>query len=416
VALSRCKSLEGLVLKSKIDSSQIISDSNVTNFTRETEENQPNNSILKQSKVEFQLNLMSELFNFYKFLYPVNRVLDIYYKNRGSIEGHFEVPLITIKNAITSLLKVTNGFNTQLRELSNNQEEPEQNELLQKRFKKAVEYFESQTKINIHEPYKTLGFTTDNKALEKDIIMQLDVIEELLSTKQLYFKEITQGFNTKVFLQLRAKSVFLVKEKPKKPTKSAIDATKNIELFELLRELRNIIAKREDLIHYQIFTQKSLYAMCEILPITIDELRQIHGMGKTRVEKYGNEIIEVIRMYCEENDIEISSSSEIFEMPKSKRKKGETKKDSLTLFQSGKSIDDIANERELNINTIFGHLASFIPSGEIKITDLISKANYFELKEIIPNKTFVNLSDLKHQLDDKFSYAEIRLVLEEISK
>ena len=53
VALSRCKSLEGLVLKSKINSSQIISDSNVISFNKDAEENQPNETILEHLKLNF---------------------------------------------------------------------------------------------------------------------------------------------------------------------------------------------------------------------------------------------------------------------------------------------------------------------------------------------------------------------------
>ena len=67
------------------------------------------------------------------------------------------------------------------------------------------------------------------------------------------------------------------------------------------------------------------------------------------------------------------------------------------------------------MNTIFGHLASFIPSGEVKITDLISEKHYKELKALIPKHTFENLSDLKSQIADKYSYGEIRLVLDDIS-
>ena len=77
-------------------------------------------------------------------------------------------------------------------------------------------------------------------------------------------------------------------------------------------------------------------------------------------------------------------------------------------------VSEIANERELNDNTIFGHLASFIISGEVKITDLVPKVHYEELKEIIPKKKFDTLSDLKRQLDDKYSYGELRLVLDEL--
>ncbi|MFP4847113.1 helix-turn-helix domain-containing protein [Winogradskyella sp. PE311] len=417
VALSRCKSLEGLILKSKITPNQIISDNNVISFNEDAEANQPNDQILRESKRTFQLDLISEVFNFYKFLYPANRILDIYYKNRGSIEGNIEIPLTNIKVCITNLLKVSTSFNTQLKSIGDALDIPDSNSSIQERFSKAVAYFTDQTKSKIEDSIKTFGFTTDNKTIEKDINKQYDTLEELLATKLLYFEGLKNGFNVEQFLDLRAKSVFLAKDKPKKQRKVVIDGTTNVELFELLRELRNQIAKREDLVHFQVFTQKSLYAMCELLPNTKQELKAVHGMGKTRIEKYGTEILKVIKTYCEENDIETSNDVSVFEELKpKKRQKGDTKKISLELFKAGKSVDQIALERDLNTNTIFGHLAEFISSGEVKITDLITKAHFLELKKIIPTKTFENLSDLKHQVDDKFSYGELRLVVNELSK
>jgi len=417
VALSRCKSLEGLVLKSKITPDQIISDSNVISFNENAEANQPNDEILQESKRTFQLDLISEIFNFYKFLYPVNRILDIYYKNRGSIEGSIETPLTNIKDNVTALLKVSTSFITQLKSIGNSLEIPESNTSIQDRFTKAIIYFNDKTKLTIEPSLKSFGFTTDNKAIEKDINKQYDTLQELLATKLSYFEGLKNGFKVKKFLDLRAKSVFLAKEKPKKQRKTVIEGTTNVELFELLRELRNQIAKREDLVHFQIFTQKSLYAMCEILPNTKQELKAVHGMGKTRIEKYGAEILTVIKSYCEENDIEKSNKVSVFEELKPKKtEKGNTKKISLELFKAGKSLDQIALERELNTNTIFGHLAEFISSGEVKITDLMSKLHYTELKKVIPTKTFENLSDLKHQVDDKFSYGELRLVLISLKK
>ncbi|WP_456440096.1 helix-turn-helix domain-containing protein [Psychroserpens sp.] len=415
VALSRCKSLEGLVLKSKINSSQIISDSNVISFNERAEKNQPDETILQKSKSEFQLNLISDIFDFYKFLYPINRVLDTYYKNRGSIEGHLETPLNTMKDSVTDLLKVANGFRAQLRELSDIKLTPESCNEVQERFKKAINYYSVQTSTNIIEPFKTFGFTTDNKTIDKDINKQLDNIEELIATKELYFSNLSNGFNVNTFLELRAKSIFLAKEKAKKPRKTVIDGTTNVELFELLRELRNTIANDKDLIHYQIFTQKALYEMCETLPTNKSELLKVNGFGKVRVEKYGDDILKVISEFCDENDIETSEEANIFEALKPKRQKGETKRISLELFKSGKSIDQIALERELNVNTIIGHLASFIPSGDVKITDLISEKHYTELKAIIPKQKFENLSDLKHQIDDKYTFGELRLVLDDLS-
>jgi len=416
VALSRCKSLEGLVLKSKINSSQIISDTNVIKFNLEAEKNQPDESILQESKAHFQLTLISEIFDFYQFLYPTNRLLDIYYKNRGSFQGNIEGPLTSIKDCVAALLKVANGFKAQLLEICEVSTTPETSDEIQSRFNKAISYYKQQLDVGIIEVYKTFNFTTDNKTLDTDFNKQLDMLEELIVVKQLYFSNLDSGFSVKLFLELRAKSVFLTKEKPKKPRKTVVDGTTNVELFELLRELRNTIAEREDLVHFQIFTQKSLYEMCETLPTSQSELLNVNGFGKTRVAKYGNEIIKIIRAYCEENDIEMSNGKEMFEEAKPKRKRGDTKETSLQIFKTGKSIDQIAFERDLNVNTIFGHLASFIPSGEIKITELISEKHYKELKALIPKQTFENLSDLKSKIANKYSYGEIRLVLDDISK
>ncbi|PQV44769.1 HRDC domain-containing protein [Jejuia pallidilutea] len=415
VALSRCKTLEGLVLKSKIHANQIISDDNVSRFNAEAEENAPDEQVLKDSQQEFQLDLIAEIFEFYGFLHSLNRILDVYYKNRTIIEGPIEATFLPIKDCITNFLKVANGFNAQLKQLSVNEGLAEDSAVIQERFRKAIAYFNTETETKILESLKTFAFTTDNQAIGADITKQLYDFEDLLTIKVLYFKGMVSGFNTTRFLELRAKSVFSGKEKPKKQRKTVIDGTSNVELFETLRLLRNDIAEEQDLIHYQIFSQKTLYEMCETLPTTKQELLEVNGMGKRRVGKYGDAILKVIRDYCKAHDIETSPDVEFFEAPKPKPKKGDTKKESLALFESGKTVEEIADIRELNTNTIIGHLASFISSGKVKITDLMSAKHYKELKVIIPEKTFENLSDLKHQLDDKYSYGELRLVLNELS-
>ena len=418
VALSRCKSLEGLVLKSKIDSSQIINDQNVLLFNKNAEANEPDASILEASQKMYQLDLIFEIFDFYQFLYPLNRVLDIFYKNRGSIEGHLEAPIQTIKNTVTNFLKVSNGFNAQLKHLLDVEGLPEVSEVVQERFKKAILYFKTETETNIVAPLKAFGFTTDNKAIGEDLTKNIDTIEELLETKLLYFNGFSNGFLTKEFLELRVKSVFNTKEKPKKVRKSIIDGTTNVELFELLRELRNDIAHENDLVHYQVFTQRALYEMCETLPLTKKELLKVNDMGKTRVEKYGEAILKVIKTFCEENDIETShDGDDDFEIsiPKKQRDKGDTKRISLEMFKAGKSVFEIAEERGYVPSTITNHLASFITTGEIKVSDLMPMAHYNSLKERIPQTTFENLTDLKNKLDDKYSYEELRLVINDLN-
>ncbi|KAB1067282.1 AAA family ATPase [Tamlana haliotis] len=414
VALSRCKSLEGLVLKSKIHSNQIISDSNVITFNENAEQNAPDDAELEASKKRFQLDLIHEIFDFYAFLYPINRILDIYYKNRTIVEGKVEETFRPIKDQLANFLKVSNGFKIQLKQLAEEEGLPESSAMVQERFKKAISYFKTETANTIITPLKTFGFTTDNQAVVSDITKNLDAFEELLAVKQLYFNNSEKGFNTLSFLELRAKAVFQAKDKPKKSRKAVAEGTSHVELFETLRLLRNDIAEDKGLVHFQVFTQKALYEMCETLPTNKQELLEVNGMGKTRVEKYGTAILKVIREYCEENDLEVAEDLAIEFSEKKPTKKGDTKKESLQLYQSGKTVKQIADYRELNENTILGHLASFVSTGEVQLFDIISEAHYKELKKIIPKKTFENLSDLKHQLDDKYSYFELRLVLEEL--
>ena len=116
-----------------------------------------------------------------------------------------------------------------------------------------------------------------------------------------------------------------------------------------LRELRDEIRIAENIPAFQIFTQETLYAICDALPRTEKELLKVKGMGKIRVKKYGEEILEVIEKYCDENGINKQNKQK-------KEAKKSTKQITLELFTSGLSPQEIAKERSLTLNTIQSHL------------------------------------------------------------
>jgi len=415
VALSRCKSIEGLVLKSKITANEIINDGNVNAFNKSSEENRPDEENLQSSMRNFQLGLISEIFDFYKFLYPTRRILDVYYNNRNSVEGNIDKIVPDIKTALANLLKVADGFKKQLQELSSSGNLPENDELIQERFTKAIAYFRKETYEKITEPFEKLAFTTDNKAVDADLSKPIDEFDVLLETKRKYFEHLSKSFSLEKFLELRGKTKVENNERgqKKKRQKIVIERTSNVDLFERLRLLRNALADELDLIHYQIFTQKSLYEMCELLPITKAQLLKINGLGKKRVEKYGEEILDVIVNYCDEHNLEASQfdNPEHITIEEKNPKKGSTKLISLKMFQSGKTIEQIAKKRKLVTGTIFGHLISFINTGEIKPTDLISEETLNDLKELIPKHEFETVTDLRDQLEQKYTYSDLKLAI-----
>jgi len=303
VALSRCTSLEGIVLKTKISSNAIINDAKVGSFNKSVEENHPDESVLIESEKQFQLNLISELFDYQQFLYPTTRLIDIFYKNRTSIKGDVIEHLQIIKdNGIVALMKVANGFKIQLKTVSEAAILPENSSLIQERFTKAVDYFLTQTIKNIVQPLSKISFSSDNKAVKKDFDKQFDALQEVLTEKVFALKKMTEGFTTKTYLQVRANAVLQNVEKQKKKKV----ASKRDPIIALkLRELRDDIAKAENIPHFQIFTQETLYLLCDELPRTEKELLKIKGMGKIRVQKYGEEILELIHSYCSEQLLSI---------------------------------------------------------------------------------------------------------------
>jgi len=407
VALSRCRTLEGVVLKNKISSQSIINDTRVTSFNENVAENQPDESVLKESQKTFQLNLVTDLLNYYHFLYPVNRLTDIYYKNKNSFEGNIINPLSELKEiGIQPILKVANNFKNQLQALCKEIDSPENDAVSKERIQKAIAYFTAHTLDKIVAPFKTLTFSTEDKALHKDFEKNIDLIEEYIAIKLFCLKGLSGDFSTQKYLKLRAEAVLQNVEKPKKQ-KEFVAETAHPVLFESLRNLRDIIAQSEDVPHFQIFTQRTLYELCNLLPLNKRQLKTIHGMGKIRIEKYGSEILDFINEYADENNIEVKE----IVVKKKKPKVENTKLVSLKMFKEGMSISEIATKRDFVYTTIEGHLASFLETGEVDIFDLISEEKYTEIKKEMKGLKFENLTDLRSKLDDKFSYSELRFTI-----
>ena len=402
VALSRCTSLEGLVLKTPISSSAIINDKTVSVFNDSVEENHPDEKILNESEKHFQLNLISELFDYQPLLYPISRMIDVFYKNQTSIKGDVIDHLQTIKDdGVVALMKISNGFKNQLVQISEDNVLPENNSSIQERFTKAVDYFVTQTKGNILKPLNAITFSTDNKTVKKDFSKQFDSIQEKLMEKLFALQKMTNRFSVEEYLQVRAKAVL----QKTAPTKKKTVASKRDPILAIkLRELRDEIRVKENIPAFQIFTQETLYAMSEAIPRSEKALLKISGMGKIRLNKYGLQILETIEAYCKENGI-----NKLNEQKKEDKKS--TKQITFELFKSGLSVKEIAKERSLTTGTIESHLASFIPSGDVDILELIDIKRYKKIINEIESTKFKSLTELKEKVDKSFSFMELRMVL-----
>lgn len=176
-------------------------------------------------------------------------------------------------------------------------------------------------------------------------------------------------------------------------------------LFEKLRKLRYEISKEESVPAYVIFSDAALRQMETKRPMSDDELIAIDGVGKAKLEKYGDAFINAI--------IEFQKNKTV----KPKKEAG-TYKETLLLFQSGLSVDEIALKRKLGLGTIMSHLAKLYSDGEIidlyqfvskKEVELIHKA-HIKLQKPTTLKPYFDY------LDEKLGYDKIRLALAIIEK
>ncbi len=144
-------------------------------------------------------------------------------------------------------------------------------------------------------------------------------------------------------------------------------------------------------------------------------MRKISGVGELKLDKYGADFLNEISNYCQSNRLESRTdlkNATRKSRPKRNANNIDTYTISLNLFQQGNSIAEIAKLRDLAISTVETHLARFIPTGEVKLSDFVTKNKVEIIRDaIVKLSQNGELSPVKEFLGDDYSYGEIRAVL-----
>jgi ATP-dependent DNA helicase RecQ len=204
----------------------------------------------------------------------------------------------------------------------------------------------------------------------------------------------------------------------KKPTLvPAVSVPYREDLFDELRAVRTAFAKSENVPPYVIFSDATLIEMAAYLPQNESEMRQISGVGDAKMEKYGNAFLSAINAYCDRNKLK----SQIHAKPRHSRQRTRTRRDaggkdtyqiSLEMFRSGLSIKEIAESRAVNVSTVENHLARFIPSGQVELSELVPVEKIEVIREAVVKFNDAGaLSPVKEFLGTDYTYGEIRAVI-----
>ncbi len=183
-------------------------------------------------------------------------------------------------------------------------------------------------------------------------------------------------------------------------------------LLMMIKDLRKKIAKQKNLPPFVIFQDPSLEEMCTHYPVTIDELKQIQGVGNGKAVKFGQPFIELIKFYVEENEIDRPVDLVI----KSAANKSALKVSIIQNIDRQITLEDIASSKGMSYEEILKEVETIVNSGtklnlNYYIDDMIDDDRQDEVYEYF-RSTEVDSIDtaLKELGSDDYSREEIQLM------
>lgn len=334
VALSRCRTLEGLVLSAPLPQSAIIRDSAVDDYVNHAAEHMPTEEQIGLLQRDYYLSVVSELFDFRPMMDSFNRVLDLlmghFRRTYPKLILEYKARLATIKN---QMYDVAEKFKLQYNQIVISTADYQDDTHLQERLTKGATYF-ARTLSDIEQLVKNTEVKTDTPEVKKMFTELLATLKEIVMQKRALLNFVKDdGFHLNEYLHQRA-VVLMGKDatkapktnkterkqtkdkqqtatsarttatkasgEPKTPAASTTASATELKVLhpEVLDALTNWRRQRALTAHmpaYCILQQKAIIAIANLLPKDKDALARIPFCGKVKAEKYGEEILAVVK-------------------------------------------------------------------------------------------------------------------------
>ena len=316
VALSRCRTLEGMVLSTPLGSGAIICDNTVERYTSGIERRTPSGDNIGEWEKRYFHQLLSELFGF-------SQVSQCFEDVQRLLVEHFHrlyPQTLERFNALSPVLqeKITDvslRFANQYTRLVSEQTDFASSTLLQQRLMQGATYF-AQELLPFVELAQGLSLPTDNKTLKKRVDETIDKFRHAVSLKHSLLEHVREhGFQTGDYLKRKAilaleaeedETSAPAKKSAKKSKEAKLEVPEDIlypNLYKHITTWRGKKAKEAGLPAYCILQQKAVLGIVNLLPDTPKALHRIPYLGKVSIEKYGDELLDIICRYMKDNDL-----------------------------------------------------------------------------------------------------------------
>lgn len=189
---------------------------------------------------------------------------------------------------------------------------------------------------------------------------------------------------------------------------SALDPT----LSAMLRDLRKKVSKKLQRPPYVIFQDVSLEQMATDYPMTLEELKNIQGVGEGKVKQpYAKEFVDLIRQYCEENGIERQVDLRV----RTVAKKSMLKVKIIQSIDRQIALDDIASAQGIDFDELLDEVEAIVYSGtklniDYFLEEVMDEDHIDDIYDYFCESDTDKLSVAQDELGDEYSEEEIRLV------
>jgi hypothetical protein len=412
VALSRCRTLEGLVLSTPIRVQAVKTHSEVLSFSKDVEDKQPGPQQLALDKQRYQQQLLLDLFDFKSFHWPLARIIKRVREQASALPENPVACFVDMEQAARKqIMDIAEKFHVQIKTLSADQTvDLETHEHLQERVQKGIGYFTGKIKDLLLEPLSDLVVETDNKAVRKSVQEAIDQLTVQLRLKLACLEACVTGFSVKTYLKVRAEAAIDArhKGKRKKPrTKESAVAVAQPELYERLKAWREQKASQEDVAPNTILALKILIGIANQVPTSRAQLKRVRGIGKKTMQRIGDELLDILSEFRPAPDRAVEEK----ESP-TKSKTLSTQQISFDLFNAGKTLAEVATARGMVQSTIEGHLAPFVRSGALPLESFIPLEKAQAAMDFFKAAESLHLSPAREHFGDEYSYSELRMIVQ----
>ena len=183
------------------------------------------------------------------------------------------------------------------------------------------------------------------------------------------------------------------------------------ELYAMLKNLRKKLSKQLELPPYVIFQDPSLEAMATTYPITIEELKNIPGVGEGKAKRYGEEFCALIKRHCEENEIDRPEDIRI----RTVANKSKLKVAIINAIDRKIALDDLAISKGVEFDDLLDDIESIVYSGtklniDYFLEEILDEENLIEIYDYFKNSDTDNINVAIEELGGEYTEEEIRLV------